>query len=84
MEIVRMTDEDIYERLTPIFRDVFDDDDLVVHPQLTAKDVAEWDSMSHIRLVLTVERAFGTRFAASEVAGLENVGQFVSLIKRRS
>jgi acyl carrier protein len=84
MEIVRMTDDDIYERLTPIFRDVFDDDDLVVHPQLTAKDVAEWDSMSHIRLVLTVERAFGTRFAASEVAGLENVGQFVSLIKRRS
>lgn len=79
-----MTDDDIYERLTPIFRDVFDDDDLVVHPQLTAKDVAEWDSMSHIRLVLTVERAFGTRFAASEVAGLENVGQFVSLIKRRS
>jgi acyl carrier protein len=84
MEIVRMTDDDIYERLTPIFRDVFDDDELVVHPQLTAKDVAEWDSMSHIRLVLTVERAFGTRFAASEVAGLENVGQFVSLIKRRS
>ncbi len=79
-----MTDDDIYERLTPIFRDVFDDDELVVHPELTAKDVAEWDSMSHIRLVLTVERAFGTRFAASEVAGLENVGQFVSLIKRRS
>jgi acyl carrier protein len=84
MEIVRMTDEDIYERLTPIFRDVFDDDELVVHPELTARDVAEWDSMSHIRLVLTVERAFGTRFAASEVAGLENVGQFVSLIKRRN
>jgi acyl carrier protein len=39
--------------------------------------------MSHIRLVLTVEKAFGTRFAASEVAGLGNVGEFVSLIKRR-
>jgi acyl carrier protein len=83
MEIVRMTDEDIYEKLTPIFRDVFDNDALVIHPQLTAGDVPEWDSMSHIRLVLTVERAFGTRFAASEVAGLENVGEFVSLIKRR-
>ncbi len=79
-----MTDEDIYARLTPIFRDVFDDDELTVHPELTAKDVPEWDSMSHIRLVLSVEKAFGTRFAASEVASLGNVGEFVSLIRRRS
>jgi acyl carrier protein len=83
MEIARMTDADVYAKLTPVFRDVFDDDELVVHSQLTASDVPEWDSMSHIRLVLTVEKAFGTRFAASEVAGLENVGEFVSLIKRR-
>lgn len=84
MEIVEVTDDDIYARLTPIFREVFDDDALVVHPGLTAHDVPEWDSMTHIRLVLTTEKAFGTRFAASEVAGLENVGEFVSLIKRHS
>ena len=40
-----MTDADIYAKLTPIFRNVFDDDELVVHPQLTANDVPEWDSM---------------------------------------
>ena len=77
-----MADEDIYARLTPIFRDVFDDDELVVHPSLTADQVPEWDSVSHIRLVLSVERAFNTRFAASELAGLGNVGELVSLIKR--
>lgn len=77
-----MADEDIYAKLTPIFRDVFDDDELMVHPSLTADDVPEWDSVSHVRLVLTVERAFGTRFAASELGALGNVGDFVALIKR--
>jgi acyl carrier protein len=84
MEMMHVTDDDIYARLTPIFREVFDDDELKVHPQLTARDVPEWDSMTHIRLVLSVEKAFGTRFAASEIARLENVGELVSLIGRRS
>jgi acyl carrier protein len=82
--VARMADEDIYAKLTPIFREVFDDEALVLQPQLTAADVPEWDSVSHVRLVLTVERAFGTRFPASELGALANVGDLVSLIRRRS
>jgi acyl carrier protein len=74
----------IYEKLTLIFHDVFDDDSLAVVPELTAADVDEWDSLSHIRLVLSVERAFGLKFSASEIGGLKNVGEFVSLIQLKA
>ncbi len=79
-----MTEPEVYERLTPIFREVFADDDLVVRPELTAGDVPEWDSLAHVRLILSVEREFGTRFPAADVSSLNNVGDLVSLIARRS
>jgi acyl carrier protein len=78
-----MTEEEVYARLTGVFRDVFDDEDLVVRPELTAADVAEWDSLSHVRLILSVEREFQTRFPVTEIANLPNVGELVSVIRRR-
>jgi len=74
---------DIYRKLTPIFREVFDDDQLVVVPHLAAADVAEWDSLRHIRLVLSIEREFSLRFSAAEIGALENVGEFVDLIRAK-
>ena len=53
-----MTEAEIYDRMTGIFRDVFEEDDLVLTPQMTANDVADWDSLSHIRLILSLEKAF--------------------------
>ncbi|WP_428826566.1 acyl carrier protein [Azonexus sp. IMCC34842] len=70
----------IYAKLTEIFRDVFDDDNLQVTPALTAADVDEWDSLNHIRLVVSVERAFGLSFSAAQVGRLKNVGEFAELI----
>lgn len=79
-----MTEPEIYERLTPIFREVFDDDELIVRPELTADDVPEWDSMTHVRLILSIEREFRARFPAADVSNLNNVGELVSLICRRT
>ncbi len=76
-----MDQAEIYTKLTPIFRDVFDDDDIQLRPEMTADDVADWDSMSHIRLVLTIERQFHKKFPASRVSQLKNVGDLVSLIE---
>jgi acyl carrier protein len=70
----------IYSKLTEIFRDVFDDDSLQVTPELTAADVDEWDSLNHIRLVVSIERAFGLSFSAAQVGRLKNVGEFAELI----
>jgi acyl carrier protein len=74
----------VYERLTEIFQDVFDDDSLVLTPDLTAQDVDGWDSIAHIRLALTVEKAFGIKFSAGEVGKLKNVGEFASLIQSKA
>ena len=71
------------ERLTPIFRDIFDRDDLVITPALTARDVAEWDSLSHIRLIVAVEKEFGVKFALGELQSLQNVGEMIALIEKK-
>lgn len=73
-----------YDTLTTVFHDVFDDDSIVVTPELTADDVDEWDSLRHIRLVAAVEKRFGLSFSAAEIGRLKNVGQLVSLIEAKS
>jgi acyl carrier protein len=74
----------IYARLKEIFEDVFDEESITVTPELSAKDVEGWDSLAHIRLLLTVEKAFKIKFSTSEVAKLENVGELVALIEARA
>lgn len=79
-----MESVEIYQRLTVIFREVFDDQAIVVRPDLTANNFPEWDSLSHIRLVLAIEKAFQVRFAASEIGRLKNIGEFVELIQSKA
>lgn len=74
---------EIYAKLAPVFHEVFDDESIVLLPEMTAADVDGWDSFNHIRLVVSVEEAFGVRFGSAEVGELKNVGEFVSLIERR-
>ena len=76
-----MDEQQIYSRLTEIFKDVFDEDDICVTPELSARDVDGWDSLTHIRLVLTVEKAFKIKFSTSEVGKPQNVGDLVRLIE---
>ena len=76
--------QDVLERLNDVFRDVFEDDDLVISPQTSAEDIAEWDSLMHVSLIVSVESAFGVRFSSAEVAKLKDVGELVGLIESRS
>ncbi len=76
-------DDPILSRLTSIFREVFDDDDLVLKPELTANDVDGWDSLAHIRLILSVQKAFGVKFSAVEMSRLKNVGDLIALTKHK-
>ncbi len=75
-----MQTEDIYAQLTPIFRDLFDDDSLVLTPGLTAADVPEWDSFNHINLIVAVEARFGIKFQTAELEQMHTVGHLVDLI----
>lgn len=67
-------------RLQAVFRDVFDDDGIVLTDATTAKDIEGWDSLSHVTLVLAVQREFGVKIKPEAAAELENVGQFKKLL----
>lgn len=77
-------DTEIYQKLTAVFHDVFDDDEIALSPELTADEVDGWDSLAHIRLMLSVQKAFGIKFSPVETGKLENVGALVALIKKKS
>jgi acyl carrier protein len=79
-----MDEPRIYARLGEVFQDVFDEDSIKVTPELSAKDVDGWDSLTHIRLILTIEKAFKIKFSTSEIGKLQNVGDLVTLIKARA
>jgi acyl carrier protein len=74
-----MQSSEIYQQLGGIFADVFDEE-IALKPELTADDVDGWDSLTHIRLIISVEKAFKIKFSTSEVGKLKNVGEFVDLI----
>jgi acyl carrier protein len=69
--------------MLPVFREVFDDEKLSITAATTARDVDGWDSLTHIRLMLAIETAFGVRIRAIEAAKLESVGALAELIERK-
>lgn len=79
-----MEKSEIESRLTPIFRDVFNDDALVVTEGMTAAEVPTWDSLSNINMIIAVEKAFGVKFSIKDVRNLKNVGELLELIKRKA
>ena len=74
---------DVLKRLNEVFRDVFDDDDIVVTPKTTADDIEDWDSIEHITLIGAVEDEFGMKFKMGEVSGMYNVGDMLKIIMAR-
>ena len=78
-----MDEAAILDRLTGIFRDTLDEEHLELRPETTAADVPNWDSLTHIQLLVAIERAFQIRFNTGEIAGLANVGEMVSLLVRK-
>lgn len=75
--------ENTLERLTQVFRDVFDDDELVISGATTAADVEGWDSLTHVTLMINVEKAFKLKFSSKEVASLQNVQELVTLVEAK-
>ena len=75
-----MQDEQIFQKIVAVIHEVFENDSLVISRETSAEEVEEWDSMQHIRLILTVEELFEIRFSTSEVVNLQVVGDFVEKI----
>jgi acyl carrier protein len=75
-----MSSPSTLEQVRLVMEDVFDLDDLVINPATHADDIEEWDSLSHIRLVVAIERRLKIKFKNAELDGLMNVGDLVKLI----
>lgn len=75
-----MNEKDILDQLMPVFRDVFDDDGLILRPETTADDIDGWDSQTHVILIVAAEQRFGVKFRTAELESLKNVGHFAQLI----
>ena len=78
-----MTEAEIYAGLTEIFHDVFDDDTIVLRPEMTADDLDEWDSHNHISIIVAAEVHFGVKFQTTEIEGLRNVGELAQCVERK-
>jgi len=78
-----MDNSEILTKLQPVFQEVFDEDDLIVTPEMTADDIDEWDSLSNVRLMISIEVEFGIKVKASEVANLSHVELLVDLISKK-
>lgn len=75
-----MSRTEIYEKLTAVFQDVFDDDGIKLMDSTTAADIEDWDSLTHIMLLSAVEDEFDIKFDMKAVQGLKDVGAMVDLI----
>lgn len=78
-----MEREEILKKMEDIFKNVFDVDSLVLDDDITADDIDEWDSLSHIQLMLAIEKAFDIKFTSREMKELADVGEMVSCIKSK-
>lgn len=79
-----MTDQEIHTKLTGIFRELFNAPALEISEATTARDVAGWDSVSHIDLICMVEDGFGINLTTREVANLANVGDLIASIRQKA
>jgi acyl carrier protein len=78
-----MNRDEIFEETQDIFRDIFDEDDLVITDETNADHIEDWDSLNHINLVTAIEKSLDIHFALGELEGLKNVGDMIDLIIKK-
>ena len=75
-----MGKKEIIKEITPIFLDILDMDEIDLREETTANDVEEWDSLTHIQLVLAIEKYFNIKFTSQEIQNWVNVGDMCETI----
>ena len=78
-----MDESTIYKKLTEVFRNIFDEDNIVLSPTTSAADIPAWDSLKQISIAIAAERAFEIRFKTAELEELQSVGEFVTVIQNK-
>tara|TARA_B100000795_G_scaffold234805_1_gene194137 strand:+ start:6816 stop:7055 length:240 start_codon:yes stop_codon:yes gene_type:complete len=75
-----MKREEIFKKVCIIFQEVIEDDNLLIREEQNADDIDEWDSLTHIMLVVEIEKAFQLKFLSSEISKWKNIGEMITAI----
>ena len=75
-----MNNKEILNQVQEIFHDQLDDESIVLTSETTAEDVDDWDSLTHIMLVVAIEKHFKIKFTSSEILSWNNVGEMINCI----
>ncbi|MCR5643613.1 MAG: acyl carrier protein [Prevotella sp.] len=78
-----MERNEILKKVEEVFREELELDDLELTDETTADDVEEWDSLSHVQLVVSLEKAFGIKFTSREILSWENIGDLIDCIGKK-
>jgi len=78
-----MEKNDVLLRVQDIFRDILDNDAIILSEKTTADDVEEWDSLTHIQLIVAIEKKFKIKFTSKEILSWKNVGEMLDAICSR-
>jgi len=70
----------IFNEMQRIFCEVFDDDSIVISREMEAKDIEDWDSLTHMQLIIEIEKRFNIKFTTREIINSKNVGEFMDMI----
>ena len=78
-----MTRTELLKRISEILGEIVDDEELQLHEDTVADDVADWDSTNHVRLIVVIESEFGVRLESDEIGAPQNVGELLDLIEKK-
>lgn len=78
-----MEKTEILKQVNEIFCNVLDNESIVLNFETTANDVEEWDSLSHIHLIVAIEKKFGIRFSSQEIQSWKNIGELINCISSK-
>ncbi|MBK7640645.1 MAG: acyl carrier protein [Bacteroidetes bacterium] len=78
-----MEEQEILSQVVAIFKEELDNEEIELTMESTAKEVEDWDSLSHIHLMVAIEKHFKIRFTSSEISNFKNVGEMVETVKKR-
>jgi len=79
-KIKKMNNQELLDQVQEIFHDQLDDETIVLTTETTAEDVDDWDSLTHIMLVVAIEKHFKVKFTSSEILSWKNVGEMINCI----
>ena len=78
-----MTKDEVFFEVQEIFRDIFDEEELVINGETNSENIEEWDSLNHISLISAIEKQFKIKFSLDEFQEIKDVAAMINIIESK-